>query len=201
MEEGPLDETDEKLIARARRGDVAAFEEVVRRYQEIAFRVAFTITGSASDAEDATQDGFVRAFRALHRFREGEPLRPWLLTIVANVARTRRTNTSRHPTLPLATVVTTADDTAPSPEAEALATERRRELQAAVMDLPASDRDIIAYRYFLDLSEADTAAILGCAHGTVKSRLSRALGRLRRRLNKDETKTSPEQADQGGRLD
>jgi RNA polymerase sigma factor (sigma-70 family) len=201
VEEGPLDETDEKLIARARRGDVVAFEEVVRRYQEIAFRVAYTITASAADAEDATQEGFIRAFRAVDRFREGESLRPWLLTIVANVARTRRSAVSRHPTLALSVVVAAAADAAPSPEAVALAAERRRELQTAVANLADTDREVIAYRYFLELSEAETAALLGCARGTVKSRLSRALVRLRQRLTMDETDASPEVSDQGGRDD
>lgn len=185
MEGHPLDDQDSEsdLVARAQGGDVAAFEEIVRRYQELAFRVAFTIVGSVSDAEDAAQDGFVRAYHALSRFRDGEPLRPWLVTIVANAARTRRSTSARHPTLALdAAKTSTLDDVAKSPEESMLGTEQQEELLAAVNGLRLEDRQVIACRYFLDLSEAETAALLGCARGTVKSRLSRALGRLRRRL-------------------
>ena len=78
----PLEETE--LVERARDGDAAAFAALVRGHQEIAFRTAYLITGNAADAEDAAQEGFIKARRALGRFRAGEPLRPWLLAIVAN---------------------------------------------------------------------------------------------------------------------
>ena len=162
---------------------MTAYEELVRRYQDLALRVAYTITGSAPDAEEAAQEGFVRAYRALGRFRAGAPFRPWLLTIVANAARNRRSAASRHPTLALSVATDHASaDPARSPEGAALAAERRQELLAAVNALRGDDREVIAYRYFLELSEAEMAELLGCARGTVKSRLSRALGRLRRQL-------------------
>jgi RNA polymerase sigma-70 factor (ECF subfamily) len=155
----------------------------VRRYQDVAFRLAYTITGSAADAEDAAQEGFVRAFHALGRFQSGAAVRPWLLTIVANAARTRRTTAARHPTLALREVADLAvGDGDESPETAALAEERRRELLDAVQRLRADDQRVLAYRYFLDLSEAEIAGAMGCARGTVKSRLSRALGRLRLQL-------------------
>src|ERR1700716_801023 len=87
MEGRPKD--DSELFARAQRGDTAAYEEIVQRYQQVAFRTAFVITGSAADAEEAAQDGFVKAHRALHTFRSGAEPRPWLLKIVANEARNR----------------------------------------------------------------------------------------------------------------
>jgi RNA polymerase sigma-70 factor (ECF subfamily) len=185
VEERPLPDSESELVARARGGDIHAYEELVRRYQDVAFRVAYSILRSAEDAEDAAQEGFVRAYRALAsgRFREGALVRPWLLTIVANAARTRRAVTARRPTLTLSAVAThPADDSARSPEAVALIAEQRRELLDAVNALRDDDQRVIAYRYFLDLSEAETADLLGCARGTVKSRLSRALGRLRQRL-------------------
>jgi RNA polymerase sigma-70 factor (ECF subfamily) len=201
VEGRPLDEADASLVARARRGDVAAFEEIVRRYQEVAFRVAYTITGSVTDAEDATQEGFIRAYRALHRFREADPLRPWLLTIVANAARTRRSVSARHPSLALSAAAAIADDRTLSPEAAALASERLRELLAAVETLSDTDRLVIACRYFLDLSEPEIATVLGCPRGTVKSRLSRALARLRRHLPTGAPRTVSGEANgnEGGR--
>jgi RNA polymerase sigma-70 factor (ECF subfamily) len=78
-----------------------------------------------------------------------------------------------------------SDDSAQSPEAVAVNTEQRREVLGAVNALRADDQRVIAYRYFLDLSEAERAEILGCARGTVKSRLARALGRLRNQLATD----------------
>jgi RNA polymerase sigma factor (sigma-70 family) len=182
VEGRPLDDTDSRLVERARHGDVRAFEELVRRYQDVAFRLAYTILGSAEEAEDAAQEGFVRAYHALGRFRRGAPVRPWLLTIVANAARTRRATSARRPTLTLQAVATAADDSARSPESVALVAEQRLELLNAVNALRDDDQRVIAYRYFLDLSEAEMAQLLGCARGTVKSRLSRALTRLRQQL-------------------
>jgi RNA polymerase sigma factor (sigma-70 family) len=183
VEGRPLDDTDSGLVERARRGDVRAYEELVRRYQDVAFRLAYTILGSAEEAEDAAQEGFVRAYHALDRFRRGAPLRPWLLTIVANAARTRRATAARRPTVTLQAVAARpSDDSAQLPEAVALSTEQRRELLDAVSALRIDDQRVIAYRYFLELSEAEMAGILGCARGTVKSRLSRALDRLRQQL-------------------
>jgi RNA polymerase sigma factor (sigma-70 family) len=168
----------------------------VRRYQDVAFRLAYTILGSAEEAEDAAQEGFVRAYHALDRFHSGAPVRPWLLTIVANAARTRRATAARRPVLTLQAVASDpSDDSAQSPEAVALITEQRRELLGAVTALRDDDQRVIAYRYFLDLSEAEMAEILGCARGTVKSRLSRALSRLRQQLATD----AP--AGEGGRHD
>ena len=149
-------------------------------YADIAFRTAYIFTGSAHDAEDAAQDAFVKAWRALGRFRPGAPFRPWLLQIVANEARNRRRSTGRRLHLALrAAGETTSGDAAPSPEASVLADERRSSLLAAVQALPAEARDVIVCRYFLDLSEEETAAVLDVARGTVKSRTARALERLR----------------------
>src|SRR3979409_2166174 len=87
MEGRPTD--DAELFARAQRGETAAYEEIVQRYQQVAFRTAYVITGSAAEAEDAAQAGFVKASPALASFRPGPEPRPWLLRIVANEARNR----------------------------------------------------------------------------------------------------------------
>jgi len=178
VEGRPLDE--QELVERAREGDARAYEALVRRYQDLAFRTAFVIAGGSADAEDAAQEGFVKAWSALPRFRAGSPFRPWLLAIVANEARNRRRSGRRQDDLALRVAEDRpSGDAAPSPEAAALATEQRRLLLAAVGRLGETDRQVIACRFFLELSEAEMAAALGCRPGTVKSRLSRALERLR----------------------
>src|SRR2546423_15121189 len=181
MEGPPAD--DSVLIARAVRGDSAAYEEIVQRYQQVAFRTAYVITGSAPDAEDAAQEGFVKAYRALGRFREGAALRPWLLKIVANEARNRNRSTGRRQQLELRLIQGTRPGAAAtSAEAVAVASDERRRLLAMVNALGDEDRLVIASRYFLELSGEETAAPPGIPEGTVKSRLPRALPRLRTRV-------------------
>jgi RNA polymerase sigma-70 factor, ECF subfamily len=181
VEGRPLE--DAELIARAKRGDVPAFEELVRRYRQVAFRTAYLVTRSSADAEDATQEAFVKAYYALHRFHADAELRPWLLRIVANEARNRRRSARRRESL----VLRLAEDrpsgaSAQAPEAAAVSADAARTLLAVLSDLPERDRLVVSYRYLLQLSEAETAAALGIRPGTVKSRLSRALERLRARL-------------------
>ena len=152
-------------------------------HQGIAFRTAYVFTGAAEDAQEAAQDAFVKAFRALGRFRAGAPFRPWLLKIVANEARNRRRSAGRRQALAVRAATSPGpEDAAPSPESALLSAERRAELMEALNHLRSEDREVVACRYFLDLSEEETAATLGWKRGTVKSRLSRALDRLRAEL-------------------
>jgi len=177
----PLD--DVELVERSKAGDVSAYEQLVCRYQEVAFRTAYIMTRDAEAAKDAAQSGFIKAYYALHRFRSGAPFRPWLLKIVANEARNQARSTSRRTGLELRLAEgRPRDDAAPSPEEAALGALDRESLLTAVNALDENDRQVIACRYFLELSEVETADALGCARGTVKSRLSRALARLRRVL-------------------
>ena len=174
----PLD--DAELVTRAKNGDVAAYQELVRMHQGVAFRTAYLIAGSTADAEEAAHDAFIKAYSALGRFRRGKPFRPWLLAIVANEARNRRRSSGRRQMLALrAAEEMRSGDAAPSPEAAVLGRERDMDLLAAVNRLSEQHRRVVACRYFLDLSEAETASALGIRKGTVKSRLSRALERLR----------------------
>ena len=168
---------DEELVERARRGDVEAYEALVRRHQSVAVRAATLIAG-ASEAEDAAQEGFVKAYLALDGFRRGAPFRPWLLRIVTNEARNRRRSATRREALALRASAGEGD-AAPSPESAAIAEDERRALLAAFEAMPERDREVVAYRYLLDLSEEETALSLGVPRGTVKSRLARALTRLR----------------------
>jgi RNA polymerase sigma factor (sigma-70 family) len=173
---------DTELIARARTGDVAAYEELVRRYQDVAVRTAYLVCPEA-DADDAVQESFLKAFAALPRFRDGAPLRPWLLRIVTNEARNRRRSAGRRQALALRAAATEPRDAAvPGPEAAVIASEASAELMAALNTLRDEDREVLGARFLLDLSEAETAEALGLPRGTVKSRTSRALARLREAL-------------------
>jgi RNA polymerase sigma factor (sigma-70 family) len=178
VEGRPLEDTE--LVDRARRGDVVAYGELVQRHQEVAVRTAYLACGDATEAEDAAQEGFIKAYAALGRFRSGAPFRPWILRIVANEARNRRRSAGRRTGLAVRMAEDCPkDDAAPSPEAAVLAAEARREILAALERLGEDDRMIIGCRYLLELSEAETAATLGIPRGSAKSRLSRALSRMR----------------------
>lgn len=145
---------------------------LVRRHQEVAFRVAYAICGD--DAEDAVQEAFVKAHGALWRFRAGAPWRPWLLRIVANEARNRRRSAGRREHLAVRAAAATVPAAAPDYTAG--------ELTAAIDRLEPPHREVVLLRHVLELSEQEAAAALGCRPGTVKSRLSRALARLREEL-------------------
>jgi RNA polymerase sigma factor (sigma-70 family) len=195
VEGRPLE--DAELIERARRGDTGSYGELVRRYQDVAIRTAYVVAGDAADAEEAAQEAFVKAYRALDRFRGEAPFRPWLLAIVANEARNRRRAAGRQAALAMRAAERDrpSGDAAPSPEEAVLGTEERERLLAAVNAMAESDRIVIAYRFFLDLSERETAQALGVPAGTVKSRLSRALRRLREQLAVDD---APREGGRGG---
>ena len=167
----------------------------MRRYQAIAFRTAYLVAGNAADAEEAAQSAFTKAYYALPRFRSGAPFRPWLLRIAANEAKNRRRSAGRAEGLRVRLVENRPrDDAAPSPEGAVLARADRERLLTELSALKERDRMVITYRYLLDLSEEETARVLGCSRGTVKSRLHRALQRLQARLVEVETPAGGEGA-------
>ena len=180
VEGRPLE--DAELVDLARDGDVHAYEELVSRYQGIAYRVAWLVARQAGEAEDAVQEAFVKAYYALPRFRPGAPFRPWLLRIVANEARNRVRSTRRQERLALRAAAVEPGGAAPSPETAALDRDEAQALVRALEKLREPDRLVIAYRYLFELSEAEMADALDVRPGTVKSRLSRALTRLRAEL-------------------
>jgi RNA polymerase sigma-70 factor, ECF subfamily len=177
-------ESDEhRLVARAKEGDQHAYAQLVARHQAVAFRAAYLVTGSAAEAEDATQEACVKTWLTLERFRSGAPFRPWLVQIAINEARNRRRAAGRRAGLALRLNESLVEGgSVPSAESEALASAERAQLAEAVTQLRESDQLMIAARYFLGLSEAETAIALKVRPGTVKSRLSRALGRLQAQL-------------------
>jgi RNA polymerase sigma-70 factor, ECF subfamily len=170
--------SEAELITRARRGDEAAWEALVIQYQEPAFRLAYLLLGDAAEAQDVTQDAFIRAFYALDRFDTARPLRPWLFRIVTNLVRNRQRAIGRYLEA-LRRLVWTTPEEAPDAEAENLHRWETQALWQAVRRLNQADREIIYTRYFLELSESEVASVLNIAPGTVKSRLHRALKRLR----------------------
>jgi len=154
-------------------------------HQGVAFRVALVAAGDRGDAEEAVQDGFVKAFRALGRFRREAPFRPWLLRIVANEAHNRRRSAGRRAGLALRLAAADSGDAAPSPESAAVAHDRKRALVDGLAELDERDRDVLVHRFLLELGEEETAAALGVRRGTIKSRTSRALEKLRAVVGED----------------
>jgi RNA polymerase sigma-70 factor (ECF subfamily) len=178
---------DSELVDRARRGDQHAYGLLVARHQQTAFRVAYLITRDSDEAADAAQQGFIKAYRALDRFRAGAAFRPWLVRIVTNEARNVRRSAGARGRLALR--LADVQPAEASPEDAAIVAERQRALLDALDRARDDDRVVIAYRYFLQMSEAEMAEALGVEPGTVKSRLSRALGRLRADLADDQEGT------------
>jgi len=176
---------EREWIDRARRGDETAWEGLLAENQAPAFRLAYLLLGNADDAEDVTQEAFVRAFRALHRFEAGRPFRPWLLRITANLARNRRRSAGRYLAALERLFRAEPDGRPTSGGLDLEQKEEARALWQAVERLKAADREVIYLRYFLDLPVDETAAVLQVAPGTVKSRLHRAMGRLRDVVERD----------------
>ena len=166
-------------LARVRAGDAAAYAVLVTLHAPIAKRLA-VLSGAGSEADDVVQEAFVKAYRALPRFRAGSGFRPWLLRIVVNETRNLQRGRSRRALRELrvtteAVVLRAGDD----PADAALSAARRTGLFDAVDTLADDLRQVVTCRYLLELSEAETAEALGVPAGTVKSRLHRALAALR----------------------
>jgi len=173
--EARLDEPT--LIRYAVGGDAAAWESLVRAHQEAVFRLAYLLVGDPDDAEDVAQETFLRAWRYLKRFDATRALRPWLLSIAANLSSNRRRSAGRY-----FAALTRGFRAEPKPDTlEEKSSQQLEsgELWKAVQMLNIQDQQIVYLRYFLDLPIAETAEVLQVAEGTVKSRLSRALEKLR----------------------
>jgi len=166
---------DAELIALACAGNPAAYGVVVRRYSALAIRTA-ALLGAGADAEDVAQEAFVKAYRSLGRFRPGSSFRPWLLTIVTNEAHNRHRSSRRRADREIRPGV---DLPAAGPDELAESAERRAAVRAALEQLPTAQREVLVCRFLLDLDERETAQVLRLAPGTVKSRTSRGLRRMR----------------------
>lgn len=170
------------LVSRAASGDEAAYAELVASNRALAVRTA-ALLGAGDDADDVVQEAFVKAYRRLSTFRGDSSFRSWLLTIVANETRNlHRTRQRRSGLMERAAAQADQPDETDLALDGVLSSERRAELVSALRQLSPADRDVIVYRYLLDMSEAETAALLDRPKGTVKSRANRALAKLRTQL-------------------
>ena len=172
------------LVRHAMNGDAAAWEPLVLAHQEAVFRLSYLLLGDPDEAEDVAQETFLRAWNYLRRFDPTRPLRPWLLSIAANLASNRRRSAGRY-LAALTRAFRNEPVTSVSVEQRSAQHIEAKDLWKAVQTLSVPDQQIIYLRYFLELSVMETAQSLGVAEGTVKSRLSRALDRLRGIIQQD----------------
>lgn len=164
-------------------GDELAWEPLMQTHQQAVFRLAYLLLGDPDDAEDVAQETFLRAWNYLKQFDLTRPLRPWLLSIASNLASNRRRSASRY----LSALKRAFQNEIPQSDLEEKNLQRNdtNELWKAVQTLNFQDQQIIYLRYFMDLSVNETADVLRIAEGTVKSRLNRAIERLRNVIQKD----------------
>jgi RNA polymerase sigma factor (sigma-70 family) len=186
---------DRELILATRQGDYRAFEILVQRHQASIFNVAYRMFGNRRDAEDAAQDAFFRAFRALDKFDENRPLAPWLKRIAANVCLNKLEKDRIRPAVTATDVNRPGQETAsmddwhharPSPEQEAVANESAAQVRAMILRLPPQFRVAIELRHFQGLSYIEMAESLDRSVGNVKSDLFRARKMLAQMLGEEE---------------
>jgi RNA polymerase sigma-70 factor (ECF subfamily) len=180
----------EAALGAAQRGDVAAFNVLVRAYQRQVYNVCYRTLGATEDAADASQDAFLSAYRGLHGFRGSTAaFRAWLLRIAVNACYDQLRRKQRRPAASLDVMLDEADEAAtpaerlpdpdPGPEEQALGAETLRRVETALAHLPAEQRLAVVLCDVQGLSYEDAAQAMSVELGTVKSRLSRARARLR----------------------
>ena len=177
-------ETDTELIATILAGDMRALEKLMRRHNRTLYRTARAILRDASEAEDAVQEAWLKAYRSLAMFRGGSKLSTWLVRIAANEALMRRRRSIAAPAAaPIDEEEIVCD--APGPESEAQRAQARRALETRIDALPDDFRAVFVLRALEELNVAETAAALGIPEATVRTRFFRARGLLRESLGPD----------------
>ena len=190
--------TDNEAIVRCQTGDRDAFRYLVERYQDVLFGTAVLMTGNRAVAEEQVQEALLSAWRGVHGFRLGRPLKPWLLRILVNSVLSHQRRRAL-PTVNLDGNGPDVPETATSGPAETLDTlEDRLELRRAVAGLSPDHRQVVALRYFAGLTVPEVARTLSVREGTVKSRLHRALAILRQRLDESNLESSEPSNRRGG---
>jgi len=173
-----MTELEDALVEAALR-EPDAFAELIRRHQDGLVNFLYRMTGNREDAEDLAQEAFLRAYRALPRFRIGSPFRPWLYKIASNLALNHFS--ARRATSPLVEEIV-ATSPMNSPEAMAELREVQAQLREAILELPESYRVILLLRHLNELSYEEIAAVLGVPIGTAKVRLHRARKMVQEKL-------------------
>lgn len=180
-------DTDEALVSRARSGDFGAFERLYDRHRVMVFRFAYQMVGRRDDAEDLTQDAFVRAYQNLHRYRDEARFTTWLLRIVTNLATDRIRMSRRRFALEqqesagaLEWMTLPPDEGDP---VENLESERKiAAIRTALAALPPHHRTMIILRDIEERDYKEIAEIMGCTVGGAKLRVLRARRALRDRV-------------------
>ncbi len=183
--------TDEELVQSAQAGESPAFDELVRRYTNVVYRILYKILRHEEDTQDALQDTFVSAYRALPRFRQDARFSTWIYRIATNAAlmkaRSRRTNliSLDHPSEDAeAKTVWELPDWSATPDEELLSGEMRHVMEDAIQALPAEQRAAFVLHDVQSFSSAETAAAMGITVSAVNSRLHRARVFLRDRIGR-----------------
>jgi RNA polymerase sigma-70 factor, ECF subfamily len=181
---------EEILVTRAANGDLDAFNQLVLRYQTLAYSHAYTLLGDRHSAEDATQEGFIKAFQAMNRFRGGS-FRSWLLKIVTNSAYDLLRRSYRHPTQSLEPKDENGKelessrwlvDPASSVQETVEQHELSRNIYKTLDELPEAFRSVLTLIDVNELDYTEAAEVLGVPIGTVKSRLARARMQMKNKL-------------------
>lgn len=178
------DSTANRLL---QQGDEQAWHALMQTHQQAVFRLAYLILGDAADADDVAQEAFIHAYRAIDGFDAERPIKPWLLAITANLARNRRRSLARFASALKRLVFNEPVLVAQIEQPVVHSVEQRHRANAlwrAVRRLRSADQEVLYLRHFLALSEAETAQALNIAPGTVKSRSSRALARLKAEIER-----------------
>jgi RNA polymerase sigma-70 factor (ECF subfamily) len=189
--EEPVAQLDEaRWLKAAREGDPVAFQRLIEVHEVSAFNVAFLTLRNRDEAADATQDALLSAYRGLAQFREGS-FRAWLMRIVVNSCHDIRRRASRRPTTSLEAIVEEAgeapwaDPKAQDPESATMSKETQAAIHSALAALPEDQRMTIVLVDVQGFSYEEAAHALGCAVGTVRSRLARGRERARDLLQAD----------------
>lgn len=171
------------LISRARGGDREAFGELVEQYRDNVYRLAYRMCGNAYDADEAAQEAFVAAWRALPNFRGDAKFSTWLYRLTTNAAIDVMRREKRHQTVGDGEMMELADD-ADSPQETVERTEQQEAVQKALSTLSEEYREVLLLRYMEELDYAEIAEVLQLPSGTVKSRINRAKAALKTALLK-----------------
>ena len=171
------------LISRARGGDREAFGALVEQYRDNVYRLAYRMCGNAYDADEAAQEAFVAAWRALPNFRGDAKFSTWLYRLTTNAAIDVMRREKRHQTVGDGEMVDVADD-ADSPQETVERTEQQEAVQKALSTLSEEYREVLLLRYMEELDYAEIAEVLQLPSGTVKSRINRAKAALKAALLK-----------------